>query len=172
MIIYDNYDLDSYKENAIEYFKEFYEEEPTEEELLSEIYAEMNMDWEDIATELSNYFQNDMLIVTGTLGLWNGNFDGGEIFENWESAILSMMKDCDFCRIEDNNGELCVQCSHHDGTNYFIVRKLTSRGYNLYDKWNYDYDDNRTERDIHNIIMKSNLFSNRPYVAKNIYGGK
>lgn len=127
------------------------------------------MDWEILNDILDNFFDTEGdygFLICGTVGRWNGTYDGGKYFnsarEFWRTGAL---EDCGYVKLYDENGHMFINGSHHDGSNHFEVKMLTRKGKDLLEKWNYDYDDKRTEREIHQIIMKSNLFSKLPKLA-------
>jgi len=120
--------------------------------------------------ELLNFFgtRNKVLFV-GSIGRWNGNFDGGDIGE-FEDLYYKALKDCDYVKVSDNNGHLYITGTHHDGTNSFEVKVLTDKGEEYYDNWNYGYSsrlDNLSEQEILKNIYER--YSRLPNYYKTMY---
>lgn len=166
-IIFQNYDLDGYEEQ----YKEMCEEDGedfNEEAMWRWIDDMVNIDLEDALRELKGFFKNKV-IAFGSIGLWNGVFDGGKVFNNFEKAFWDMTKDCDYIKIYDENGHLFVHCTHHDGSHTFEVKELTKKGEEYFERWEYSYD-NRTERDCHKQLIAH--YTTVPNFAHKIYGCK
>lgn len=73
--------------------------------------------WEDfeneIVPEISKQCRNDVLILAGTVGRWNGNFNGGAIIDVDD---LGGFGDVDDIEITVDNGNVFWNGIHHDGT--------------------------------------------------------
>ena len=87
----------------------------------------------------------------------------GGRFVNTLSELLNVFHHLDDIRIIDRNGHLIIEGSHHDGNDKYELKRLTRKGYELAS--NYDF---ANDRQLHNIIIKSNLFSSLPKLAKQI----
>ena len=144
-VIYDNYDLE-----------------------------EMNCDyWEDERELLKEFFDgSEQYLVRGYVGRWNGSYAAGQVFNDFDEMFYTAAQDCDYWKIWDENGHLYLKCSHHDGTNLFEIKRLTQRGAAFLDKWENDFGDIRTMKEIHGIIWDSNFFSGLPHYAHTVYGCK
>ena len=95
-------------------------------------------DYEEAISLLKKAFGDNKVIVSGTIGRWDGHYSGGNIFQSIEKAIDECVKDCGYIKITQMPDKLIyVECSHHDGTNVFYIKVLTERGWVLYDNWNY-----------------------------------
>jgi hypothetical protein len=171
-VIFDNYDIEKYFpdneliENAIDC---------AWIDNTEEIDGDMIAQWRDFSEtnwyndeifELKRFFADKTVIFFGNVGLWNGTFDAGKIGD-FEKLYYDAIKDCEYIKIYDENGHLFIECSHHDGTNYFEIKELTENGKNYFDNWNYGTD-NRTERYVHNQIIKR--YSKIPHYANAVYG--
>lgn len=163
-VIFQNYDLDDYEED---YRNEYGEDEDFSENAMWQWIDDMvSIDFEYTFRELKAFFHNQ-IIAFGSIGRWNGVYDGGKIFNNFEDAYWEMTKDCDYVKIYDENGHLFIHCSHHDGSCSFEIKELTKKGEEYFDRWEYSYD-NRSERDCHNQIIKR--YSTIPNFAHKVYG--
>jgi hypothetical protein len=170
MELLNTYDFESYEEAARESFAEF-GEDASEDDITRRAYSLMADDESIIFDDLARYFKYDKLLMIGTCGTWRGVVDGGKI-GSFEELARDLLKDCGFIKITDERGRLVIRGTHHDGTNEAEFVKLTERGAALFNNWNYNFDDDRSERDIHAIIYKSNLFSKIPHFAREVYGVK
>ena len=78
-------------------------------------------------------------IVTGTLGLWNGRPTIHPTrCESLRKAVEKCMRSGDDAKVTYDNGVIKVEVYHHDGTNYFEIRKLSKRGLSVTDNWYSD----------------------------------
>jgi len=169
-VLFDNYDMDNYFKWAEECLKENCEnEEEVSDSLIEEIaYDLVNQDFDIILSELEHFFRNNEIICFGSIGRWNGVYDGGKIFNDFKKAFWDMTKDCDYYKIYDENGHLFIHCSHHDGSCTFEIKVINDNGKRYYDNWEYNWNDKRTEREVHNQIVKR--YSTIPNFAHKVYG--
>lgn len=161
-IIYDNYDLsDNYSdediiemliENGI--FTEDERDEITDHNIWEERYFLDECDWEEAKVVLNKYFNNaNKLICVGSVGRWNGIFSGGFIFDTLDELMNKATEDCYYWKFYDENGHLFLHCSHHDGSCSFEIKELTDRGYEYYENWNYNWEDQRPDSYIFEQLM-------------------
>lgn len=171
-VIYSNYNLDERFDETKQFVIDEYPDlEPSDDTVWDFIYEEDTIEWDAIWHELKNFFENKTVIMYGTTGRWNGTFAGGKIGE-FEDLFNSLIRDCDYVEIEDNNGHMNITCSHHDGTNSMEVKILSSRGDNFAENWAYDYSPRYdfSEEELHEKIVKNNFLSALPHFAKSVYG--
>lgn len=176
-VIYDNYNLyNNYPdETIIEILKEDgYEKEEITESMIFDKRDTLNdEDWELAKECLKEFFLDytGKWIMSGNLGLWCGKYHAGIVFDTFDDFFYKAIKDCAYWKFWDENGHLYFQCSHHDGTNWFEIKQMTECGEKYLDNWEYgSWDDERTERDIHDRIMK--VYSRLPRFAEKVYGCK
>lgn len=174
--IYSNYDLwenypddyikDSLKENGYE------EDDITEEAMNRERYFYDAMDWNDTKCSLEEFFSKDgdSWIAVGKVGLWDGVYPAGTVFEEFDKFFYEAVKDCDYWHLYDENGHFYLRCTHHDGTNLFEIRRITDQGIKFLERWEDNWDDERSESYIHTQIMKR--YSRLPHYAKKVFGCK
>ena len=82
--------------------------------------------WPMIETQCNE----DILILLGSVGRWNGTFDGGKIIYADEQNLRNTMSDYDEISVEaDDENKLSINYMHHDGTDtmylYTIPQDLT-----------------------------------------------
>lgn len=147
-IIYNNYDLYDRFEETKAWLIEEYGEEPEDEVVYDHIYSEDNLDWEDVWAELLKAFSNGTYIVFGSIGRWDGRRTGWEVFDNFEKEFYSLVKDCDYIKIYEENNHFHIDCSHHDGSNSYEIKKLTDRGIQYYENWDYSWNDTRSHQEV------------------------
>lgn len=170
MILFDNFDLTEYEYEARELFAED-GEDASEAQIYTRAAALAASDAEFLHEDITRHFNNigGRVLAVGRVGTWRGTFDGGGVYDDFASAFYSVFGDCVYIKITDDGGRLFIEGAHHDGHNHAEFVTLTERGENLYNKWCYDYGDERTEQDIHSIIYHSNLFCKIPHFARDAY---
>ena len=169
-VIYNNYDLWENEEAAREYLAENGIENPTDDQIWDELYYEDEMEWDAAKEELENFFDGKTWILVGEAGRWNGSYSVGTIFDDFMKMFYEAARDCDYIKIYDENGHFYLNCSHHDGSNFYEIKQITERGLAYYDNWENNWDDKRTEEYIHNQIMEK--YSTLPHFAHKVYGCK
>ncbi len=176
-IIYNNYNLwEEYSDECLtEMAHEFGwvddDEEPTNNQLIAWRYEEDSIDWETEKEMLDVFFKNvDYIGFFGEVGLWHGVYRGGKIGTDFWNLFNEAVKDCDYIKIYDENGHLYLTCSHHDGTCHFEIKEITDEGYEYYDRWNYNWNDNRKESQVMDQIYKR--YSRLPNYANKVFGCK
>ena len=141
------------------------EDGPSDDELWEEWYDQKERDWDDIEGEVKYHDERGSYLIIASLGLWNGRFDGGKIIDGYlTKAIRACFEDYNKVYWQDKN--LKVEATHHDGTNYFIIKKLTDRGIEFYNNHYYDYDD----RTMHQKLFKDAHYSHSVDFFARIYG--
>lgn len=174
-IIYDNYNpWETYtdevlKEMAMDCGWVDSEDEITDAKLEQWRYEEMETDWENEKEMLVDYFKDKIVGFFGEIGRWDGTYKAGNIGE-FMDLFYKAMTDCDYFKFYDINGHLYLTCSHHDGTNCFEIKEVTRKGYQYLNRWEYSWDDKRTEEYIHNQIF--NRYSKLPRFAQKVFGCK
>lgn len=131
--IYDNYDMwGSYAEAAACVLGETY----TEDDLFRVITKYDADHWAEVFEDLKTFFGSDNTwLISGIITRWDGKYKYEAVFEDFEEVYSRVTKDCDFIRITDQAWDLCIICSHHDGTNSFVIRKMTDTGIEYYYRW-------------------------------------
>jgi hypothetical protein len=173
-VIYDNYDLwEQYAEDARAALElDYNPEEITDCMIWDEIYFYDENTWGEEFHALSDFFDGKSCLLVGTVGRWNGTFSAGTVFYDFEKMFYEAVKDCDYWKIWDENGRFFLECSHHDGTNMFEIKEITDKGISLLDKWEYDFNDPRTEEQIHETIFNNNFYSRLLHYAHKQWGCK
>lgn len=116
--IYNNYDLsENYPDEEI--IKQLIEngeerENITEEMLWNERYFYDEIYWEEQKAQLKEFFSKGKWIAFGTVGRWNGLYNAGTIFDDFEKFFYRATEDCNYWKFYDENGHLYLTCSHHD----------------------------------------------------------
>lgn len=173
-VLYSNYDLCEFKEDAIEmcisrHLDDYPDEEdwkPSDEQVWDEIYFIDECNFDSFKMDCENFFNSNTFILQGYIGRWDGRHKGGFVFDSFREMSRAW-DDCDYLEIYDENGHSYIQCSHHDGTDLYEIRLLNDKGYDYYARHQW-YDD---EEEVHNKLMK-NPYSVLPNVAHKIYGCK
>lgn len=168
--IYNNYNLwEDYEEFARETLEEYKEkEEITNDDIWNEIYEQDASNWEDEKARLVDFFDGSTWILQGYAGCWDGRHKGGYVFTDFEDMWYKATEDCDYYHIYDKNGHLFLQCSHHDGTNLYEIKKVTEKGEKYLENWEDNWSDMRSKEYVHDKIMEK--YSVLPHFAHNVYG--
>ena len=171
-VIYDNYYVgDEWEAAARENLEERGIAEPSDQEFWDEVNALDEEHWDDVKTELRDFLEDgSSWILFGTIELWRGRYHGAIMFKTLDEMMSKAGKDCDFFRFSDINGHLHLQCSHHDGTNCYEIRKIAEKGVAYYDNWESGVrpNDQRTEWEVYENIIKR--YSRLPHFAHQVYG--
>lgn len=145
------------------------EDDITNDMLIEERYHLEEIYWDDFSYELKRFFdKSNAWLLTGSIGRWDGNYRGGYIFNTFEE-FCKCLEDCAYIEITDNKGHLEVKCSHHDGTNFYEVKRVSDFGYEWYNNHGcYIYD----EEKVHTKMWDNNFMTSLPHFARDVYGCK
>lgn len=141
------------------------EDGPSDDELWEEWYDQKERDWDDIECEVKYHDERGSYLIIASLGLWNGRFDGGKIIDGYLNKVIRACFE-DYNKVYWQDKNLKVEATHHDGTNYFIIKKLTDRGIEFYNNHCYDYDD----RTMHQKLFRDAHYSHSVDFFARIYG--
>jgi hypothetical protein len=168
-VLYDNYDND-FEAAKADYEANNYDEVPGDIEYTQDMFWENEqMNWDDFKGELNTFMEKNKngWITLGTVGTWQGPKAGGAVVFDVEK-LSKIWNGCDYVKVIDKGGHLHFECSHHDGTNYYELKRLSEKGYNYWDKM---YNDLFVDpREVHATIFKSNFLSGLPHFAKIVWG--
>lgn len=103
-------------------------------------------------------------IILADIGRWNGRADGGKIIQGLWNAITICFED--YNKVYIDGKRLKVKASHHDGTNYFEIKKLTERGEDYWNNHQYDM----TDRELHQRLFNDSHYSHEVSQFKEVYG--
>ena len=165
VVLFDNYNMDKYEAEAVVQLAEEQDVDQDEilddDEIMSRAYSLEEADWEDLAVAMDNAFDGDNLIVNGDVGRWDGPSHGIEIYSTWQEFISRFGKDCGYFEVYNETGHLYVRCSHHDGTNFCEVKRLTPAGLVHFDNWDMETDKRVAKYSW--LEIANALFNNRKY---------
>ena len=169
-VIYDNYNLDEMYDDCKQYLiDEGIYDDPCDDAVWQEIWATDSFYWEEEESRLKEVFDNGDFIAVGTCGRWDGNFAGGFIFDSF-NELMKRFRDCDYLRFWDENGHFFVRGSHHDGTHSIEIKEITEKGKRYYDNWNYNFNNERTEREVHKRMFNDSHYTRLINFAHRFYG--
>lgn len=94
----------------------------TEEEKMEIEYQE-NIDWYEIEKENLDKILDNNILVIADLGLWDGRHSGYKILGKNLNEILNIPYD-ESITVYTDNKNIKARGHHHDGTNYYIFRKI------------------------------------------------
>lgn len=154
-IIFDNYDIkEIWSKMARDIFSADGDENPSEEELWDVMDYLSTDRWNEVRLDLSLFCFGSNWIMVGINEKWNGKFAAGTVFDDFTEMFCKAAEDCDYWKIWDENGHLYFQCSHHDGTNLYEIKRVTEKGEAYLENWENNWDDKRSEEYIHKKIME------------------
>lgn len=168
-IICDNYydNRDNYRDYAIMNIldMELYEKEEyiPEEKIDEEIDNMFDSDFDSFKYDFENFIKTRTLLATGYIGTWHGNCKGGKVINSFND-LYDLWKDCDYIKVYEENGLLCLKCSHHDGTNYIEFRELTEKGKEFLDNTYLDREQ------AHDKVLATKSYWKLPRFMKVVYG--
>ena len=143
------------------------EEEPTQDQLWETWDDLCEQNWDDIQSECKFANETGTYLVIASLGLWNGRFDGGKILSGrLDKAIQRCFEDYNRVYMEGRN--LRISATHHDGTNYFTIKKLTPKGEEYAERHGWDM----TDRELHQRLFKDSHYSHCVQFFADLYGWK
>lgn len=141
------------------------EDGPSDDQIWEEWDFQNEVNWENIEVEVKFCNERGSYLVVGTLGLWRGPAEGGKIIDGYLTDVLKQcFEDYNCVYWQDKN--LKVEATHHDGTNHFIIKKLTDRGIEFYNNHYYDYDD----RTLHQKLFRDAHYTHSVDFFARIYG--
>ena len=115
-----------------------------------------DMDWEELIEQpIKKILESVHLIVTGSVGRWDGRYEGGKVIEVY-SDFLDLFKDCEFYKFNLEDDALYVEAIHHDGKNLYKIRQLKDpEGMDAF----YEYEGNpeMDEPEFHQLLMQDTL---------------
>ena len=165
IVIFSNYAEEMLsEEEALEMLQEMGEEEVSRERLWDFIFEQKREEEDCFLEEFNHFLSNNTFIATGTCGLWYGKVEGGTIINGLDD-FLKLLRDCVYYKVTDNNGHLMIKGSHHDGNNYFELKKLNQKGEDFYDRNSYSMD----SKELCTKLF-TNTYSILPRLAKELYG--
>ena len=171
-VIYNNvYDQNEYEETKRYVFEEYAREkgwgtpeDVPETFIQREFEAQEESDWDLFEEEMGKLLQENCYLLTGTCGRWDGPVEGGTFIRKF-SDLKRVIAHLDYLKIYDKNGHLFISGYHHDGSDFYELKKLTKKGFTLAESYNFAHD-----RKLHSTIMRTNFYSALPRLSKTIFG--
>ncbi len=156
---YEEVKQDIFNNNAETYGWKTKDDVPDEMifETLIDIYRE---DWNLLAAALKEEFKSGCFILMGTCGTWHGAVECGSFIQSFQD-LMRGLRHLDSLKIYEHKGHFYIEGSHHDGTDKYELKRLTNKGIQLAEK--YDYAHNKQ---LHKTIMNYNFFSSLPRFNK------
>lgn len=143
------------------------EEDPTEDQLWETWNDLCEQSWDNIQGECKFANETGTYLVIASLGLWNGRFDGGKIISGQLDEVIRRCFE-DYNRVYMEGRNLQISATHHDGTNYFTIKKLTPKGEEYAERHKWDMSD----RELHQRLFKDSHYSHCVRFFADLYGWK
>ena len=137
-------DFDTYVEESSDRLFEVRDEDYREEMAALKSYFPGKPS--DMSSEISEQAGNP-IIVSGTIGCWDGTRSGLTVYKSFEDAIDTspswhdgdnVFADCEIQKVWDENGTLYLAGAHHDGRVSVEMRQLTDEGERLWGQLDYE----------------------------------
>ena len=130
-----------------------------------EIAFQNETNWEEEKHDLKKFFDADYFLVYGSFGSWRGRLPAGKVISSF-GELSAAWDHCDYIHLYDENGHFHIECSHHDGTNYYEVKRLTNKGREYLSGFNL------RDQKAHEKAFNCNLFTALPHYAHKVFGCK
>ena len=103
----------------------YYTEEELDEDTRFKLLLEQeDFDWYNFKAELKaidKSLPHYNYLVIGSIGRWNGTFDGWKLVDSLEDALYSVLTGCDYVKVWYDKEGLHIRGIHHDGSNTVTV---------------------------------------------------
>lgn len=133
------------------------------------IYDEIDdMDYiayDDFSKEFDRFIQGGLFLIMGTCGRWNGPVSCGRFVRSF-ADIQNFVSHLDHIKYYEKDGHLYIYGYHHDGSDNYEIKRLTPKGIAYAEKYDFAHDKN-----LHDTIMNTPLYSVLPNAYTAIYGG-
>lgn len=169
IILYDNYPTlqreQEVKENLFINNPEQYKsiKDIPQQDIDNALYWLDMHEWQEIQFELTTLFKQDDYLLTGYFGSWQGDLASGKFIRDFQD-LQAALSHLEYIRILDRNGHLIIEGSHHDGNDYYELKRLTKKGRELANCYNF-----ANSRKLHSTIMQNNFYSALPNFAKRVF---
>ena len=137
-------------------------EEPSESEIMDEVYANEEF-WYDAEQCNLNKALNGNIVAIASVGTWRGRFSGYKLLGNNLNEVLNF-NNCDYINVYCDQYNVKADMYHHDGTNHVEYRELR-------EDTNYEVllDALYNQEPVSREMIRRYTKSLRPYI-KEVYG--
>ena len=137
-------------------------EEPSESDIMDEVYSNEEMWYDDEKLNLSKKL-NGNIVAIASVGTWRGRSSGYKLLGNNLNEVLDFCK-CDYINVYCDQYNVKADMYHHDGTHHVEYRELR-------EDTNYEVllDALYNQKDVSREMIRKYTRSLRPYV-KAVYG--
>lgn len=150
-------------------------ENPSQEAVWDYIREDLTFEWDDcVEPYLKKRFASGKFLLVGSAGRWNGTFAGGKVLDGfdevekaWTHRDYMDIEMYDLCK--GGHYEFHVLGKHHDGTDHWAIKELTDRGVEYFEKWESNWDDKRTEEEVHQILWNNSHYTKNIEFTKRYY---
>ena len=165
--IFKSYDMMSLKEaqaiekDAKEFLRENGIDNPSDEDVMDEVYFQEDMWYDDTRLNLSKKLNGRIVAITD-VGRWNGRCTGYKLLGDNLNEILSFFN-CDYINVYTDTYNVKADIYHHDGTHHVEYRELK-------EDTNYDVllDKLYNQEPVSREMIRRYTKSLKPYV-KQVY---
>lgn len=132
-----------------------------------ENYDDANDTWEIFSYDLKEAldFSDDIYVIYGSFGRWDGPVMGGSIIRSYNDFMRFLSFRGDHQDVfSDDKGEFNVTQYHHDGSNHYIMRKLSKRGLERY--WNHMSNVGEADSELLKSLTSVKDYTRKAQLAK------
>lgn len=130
----------------------------------SKIWEEFNniedTAWDSFICNMSELLTKNTYLLTGVCGRWNGPSACGKFIKSI-GHLLDCIVHLDRVRFYDENGHLKIWGYHHDGEDYYELKRLTRKGIDFATRNCFAHN-----KKLHEIIMTNRAYSALPSLAQ------
>ena len=120
--------------------------------------------WDEFRWAMEKLLDETPCLILGTCGRWDGTYDAGSFIRTF-SDLRRGLSHFDELNIYEMNGHLYIEGYHHDGKDFYEIKRLTNKGRQIAEHNAYAHDGR-----LHKVLMNSNLFTGLPHLMDRIFG--
>lgn len=120
-------------------------------------------DWYEVERNLTKIIDESEfgLLLVGSVQRWDGKYDAGGIIKGFY-RLQDFWRDCDIIKIYEDDDNLKISCTHHDGTNTATIKRITEAGFDYLEK----HEGEESLKLIHHAMMESDKYTEPICYAK------
>ena len=155
-------EMEEMEKSAREQLQELGIEEPTNNEIMDEVYHQEELWYGDEQLNLDREVEG-RIIAIADIGTWRGRRSGYKLCGSRLNEVLALYK-CDSISVSCNNYTIYADLYHHDGVNHVEYRELR-------EDTNYEVllDALYSQKPVSREMIRKYTKSLRPYI-KEVYG--
>lgn len=110
-------------------------------------------DWRYTRKAIVETINMNSVLITGSYGRWDGSHDIMDYVPDIDDALDKILSTADDFTVDLENGSLVFRTFNHDASSIFYVTMLDDKAADVWNEWEYDYEDTRSEESICKILF-------------------